>query len=138
MKVTSCAFCSNTATHVCKWPVEKPTSISHWDLEEEHCIITSGSHKHLQPLTVRRFTTFLPFLDDKSRHAGVRVPVTMYALRFPDDRYFLYYLWGRDQVEVFQPQECAKPVCDLHLREVSETKHYCMEHWDSWQMAEAA
>jgi hypothetical protein len=62
----------------------------------------------------------------------------MYALRFPDDRYFLYYLYGRDRVNVFCSQRCEKPVCDLHLREVSDRTHYCMEHWNSWEAAEAA
>jgi hypothetical protein len=27
------------------------------------------------------------------------------------------------------PMTCGQPVCDFHLREVAEDRHYCMDHW---------
>jgi hypothetical protein len=67
---------------------------------------------------------------------GVLTPVTMYALRFPDDRYFLYFLHGRDRVNVLNPARCEKACCEAHLREVGPKTCYCMEHWGAWQSAD--
>lgn len=126
-----CQFCGEAAVHRCHWPVEKPSSISHWDLEETHVVVTQQTKKALRPLTVRRFMQRVSFLDDP--RAGVRVPVTMYALRFPDDRYFLYYLWDRDRVNVLSPALCDNACCEMHVREVGDRTHYCMAHWGAWQ-----
>jgi hypothetical protein len=57
----------------------------------------------------------------------------MYALCFPDDRYFLYYLYGRDRVQVLNPAECGNACCEAHLQERGDRKRYCMAHWGAWQ-----
>lgn len=123
-----CAFCGAQAAHPCSWPVEKPASISHWDLEESHVIVSKLAKRELRPLTVRRFNMW--------SRGGVRHPVTMYALKFPDGRYFLYFLYGRDRVQVLNPAECESPCCEAHLREVGENTRYCMAHWSAWQTVE--
>jgi hypothetical protein len=126
-----CFFCSNKAVHSCSWPVEKPTSISHWDLTEEHVVVTQQTKRHLRPLTVRRFNMW-------SLEQLCTVPVTMYAIRFPDDRYFVYYLYGRDRVEVLNPASCANRVCEAHVRELGDEAFCCMEHWDAWRHVDLA
>jgi len=142
-----CQFCGERAVHPCSWRVEKPTSISHWDLEESHVVVTHQTKRELRPLTVRRFNVVqkqtatglrwptgggLDGHGGMKNFASIQIPVTMYALRFPDDRYFLYYLYGRDRVNVLNPGECENACCEAHLREVGENTRYCMAHWNSW------
>jgi len=119
-----CAFCGNPADKLCDWKTEKPTDIPHAKLQMGDVIETRQQKHHLPVRQVVRFVVVT---------AGVRYPVTMYGLQFPDGRCWVYYLWGKDKARVLRPGTCDKPCCDTCSREAGEDKDYCKDHWQAWE-----
>ncbi len=125
-----CSFCASRATARCGWPDLKPVEIPHYHLSTDDTLVTRGDRR-LPVLAVNRFK--------RLRRMAALSPtfrlytVTMYAINYGQDRYFLFYRWGVQKVMVLRTAPCGKPCCEFHHRELNDGKFVCREHWDAWK-----
>ncbi len=125
-KKERCAFCGSPANRLCDWKTEKPKEIPVSDLAMGDVIETHQKKYHLPVKVVAR-------LNMRNIQSGVVADVTMYGLRFPDERCFLYYGMPWTRVKVLRPGTCDKPCCETCSRSVGEDRDYCRDHWRSWE-----
>lgn len=114
-----CFVCKQPADFLCDWPVMKPAKVLVHDLR-----IGDGITFEYRPKWGRG-----EIVDIQPGHAPGNLLI---KVKFKLGSYG--YLWPlKAQVDTERPGTCDQPVCDLHLREAGEDRHYCQEHWRAWE-----
>lgn len=119
-----CAFCPEPGLYPCGWQEEQFVTCCYRDL-------IVGDR-------VRRFHDEhqkAPAIIDSIEDCGSFWKI---VLKLPGARRYGYRsinVQGPSFVKVSRVAACGLLSCEFHVREVDQNRHYCRNHWNSWQDA---
>jgi hypothetical protein len=116
-----CAFCGDPAPYRCDWPATKRVKTDPFFVLHGDTVIL--------PAPGTRGGTITAVVRD------------IYAFQSPGHRpaydlvtdHGTFRAWAHAQVSIERQGTCDAPVCEDHVREVAEDRHYCQEHWNAWR-----
>lgn len=118
---TTCRFCTEPPVAQCAWPVEKLAFAHYGDVKVGDRIkrvveFRAECRPPAEVVVVERCGVgeIRLVLAIGSRMKEIREKVT-------------------GLLRIAGEQACGVPVCELHLRSVSDGRQYCMDHWDAWE-----
>lgn len=113
--MTKRCFCGEVAHYRCDWPVEKFVMKDARELQEgDHIRSNEGQYA-----VVINVETIDP----------LKVAVTVQD-QWKTRNAVHWHMWPVNAgIDVLCETSCRNPVCEAHVRELSETKHVCVEHW---------
>lgn len=123
-----CQFCESDAeTVLCDWPALKPTAKAILAAEVGDLWITEQKGKRGRIVEIIELDALSRPTDEfpVKRQIWVAIP------KHPDP--YPYIRFCSDTFLNEGLAACNQQACFRHFREVGNNRHYCRDHWDSWQ-----
>jgi len=122
-KPKRCVFCNARGEFLCDWPVEKPVPVKPHDVRHGDLIV-NYTESIGRVIDIRAHADLFDF-----RLCLTRCPVGRARL-VGTEVYTRFHV--SQKVRVIRTATCDSPACDLHVREVGDDRHYCVNHWNAW------
>lgn len=121
----TCRFCGEPAICECVWP-EEGFEVS------RYFMLRPGDRvkRAIERLQHRPPATVVACEKQKLTIAGDHAYTVTLQIK---SRLKVIQVWGESRVMVARIRACGQPVCENHLRSVTDGRAYCMDHWNAWE-----
>jgi hypothetical protein len=124
--------CCNGSRSICDWPVEVEVTIPAIQANVGDPWITAYKKKRGEIVQIEYFyhDGVTPAVE---RRWGVRLTIWVKLPGRPHPYPYHRVRFGGAGVPTLRLAPCGRHACENHVREVSDTRHYCQAHWHSWE-----